>query len=55
MQKMYQNKSSTYISTDCQRAFQKSKHRNYETGQNLSSGNYGQAIAPRERFKDTRK
>ena len=53
MQKMYQNKSSTYISTDCQRAFQKSKHRNYETGQNLSSGNYGQVKNTTNRTKRT--
>ena len=33
MRKIHKNKSSINILTDCQKAFQKSKHRNYETGQ----------------------
>ena len=55
MRKIYKKKSSIKISTDCQKTFQKSKHRNYEIGQRLWSGNYGQVKIPREMSNDIRK
>ena len=42
MRKIYKNNSSIQISTDCEKAFQKSKHCNYETGKRSRGGYYVQ-------------